>query len=199
MRWGCLSSRTHNIVYVADWFCFSQIKNTRMLSCVLSLALRAACPPKPSPSMRSFGMHCHKYPRTNSTIIKLIWRWSGDGTYSTKSTYAMMHSGSVKFHGHSLIWKTWAPLKAKIFLWLAFWSSGAALDRRPTGSPWTRRMTRVLPLWPGTRDHWPSTLCLPLHARSMVLNLSGNPYADASPDVKRPRLVEEAPPRLPAD
>lgn len=50
---------------------------------------------------------------------KLIWRWSPDGAYTAKSTYTMMHSGAVIFRGHRLIWKAWAPLRVKIFLWLA--------------------------------------------------------------------------------
>lgn len=31
----------------------------------------------------------------------------------------MLHAGSSPFLGHKLVWKTWAPLKIKIFLWLA--------------------------------------------------------------------------------
>ena len=32
----------------------------------------------------------------------------------------MMHQGSTTFDGAKLVWKTWAPLKVKLFLWLAF-------------------------------------------------------------------------------
>jgi hypothetical protein len=32
----------------------------------------------------------------------------------------MLHSGSTPFLGQKLIWKMWAPLKIKNFLWLAF-------------------------------------------------------------------------------
>ena len=32
----------------------------------------------------------------------------------------MLHVGSTPFLGHRLIWKTWASLRVKIFLWLAF-------------------------------------------------------------------------------
>jgi hypothetical protein len=51
---------------------------------------------------------------------KMIWRWTPDGQYTSKSTYMMMHTGCIRFMGHSMIWKTWAPLRVKIFLWLAF-------------------------------------------------------------------------------
>jgi hypothetical protein len=57
----------------------------------------------------------------NDREDKLVWRWTGDGEYTAKSVYKMLHGGSISFRGHSLIWKTWAPLKVKIFLWLAFW------------------------------------------------------------------------------
>lgn len=37
---------------------------------------------------------------------------------------------SVPFLGHALIWKTWAPLKIKVFLWLAFRKRHWTGDRR---------------------------------------------------------------------
>jgi len=49
-----------------------------------------------------------------------IWRWTNNGQYSAKAAYLMLHQGSATFPGHKLIWQTWAPLKVKIFLWLAF-------------------------------------------------------------------------------
>lgn len=51
---------------------------------------------------------------------RTVWRWTNDGSYSSKSAYNTLHAGLVPFLGHNLIWKTWAPLKVKIFLWLAF-------------------------------------------------------------------------------
>ena len=50
---------------------------------------------------------------------RTIWRWTTDGCYTAKSAYDMMHSGSIRMSGHTLIWKTWAPLRIKIFIWLA--------------------------------------------------------------------------------
>jgi len=49
---------------------------------------------------------------------RLVWRWTEDGRYTAKSAYSMMHVGSIKMCGHKLVWKTWAPLRIKIFLWL---------------------------------------------------------------------------------
>jgi len=61
---------------------------------------------------------------------KTIWRWTPDGRYSTKSAYTMLHAGATKFEGHQLIWKTWAPLRVKIFMWLAFRRRHWTADRR---------------------------------------------------------------------
>jgi hypothetical protein len=61
---------------------------------------------------------------------RTVWRWTPSGEYSAKSTYVMLQSGSCRFAGHKLIWKTWAPLKVKIFLWLAFQRKHWTADRR---------------------------------------------------------------------
>jgi hypothetical protein len=54
----------------------------------------------------------------NAEPDKLIWRWTPDGAYSAKSAYTMLHTGAIQFRGHNLIWKAWAPLRVKIFLWI---------------------------------------------------------------------------------
>lgn len=56
----------------------------------------------------------------NDQPDRTVRRWTPDANYSAKSAYSMLHSSAVRFARHSLIWKTWAPLKVKIFLWLAF-------------------------------------------------------------------------------
>jgi len=61
---------------------------------------------------------------------RTIWRWTPDGSYSAKSAYTMLHAGSIRFLSHNLMWKTWAPLKIKIFLWLAFRRQHWTGDRR---------------------------------------------------------------------
>lgn len=42
----------------------------------------------------------------------------------------MMHAGSIKMNGHKLVWKTWAPLRIKIVLWLALKQRHWIDDRR---------------------------------------------------------------------
>jgi hypothetical protein len=66
----------------------------------------------------------------NDQQDKLLWRWTPDGVYSAESAYTMLHSGVVMFKGHNLIWKAWAPLRVKIFLWLAMKHRHWTADRR---------------------------------------------------------------------
>jgi hypothetical protein len=61
---------------------------------------------------------------------RVVWRWTSDGSYNAKSPYLMLHAGSFRFASHRHIWKTWTPLKIKIFLWLAFRRRHWTTDRR---------------------------------------------------------------------
>jgi len=61
---------------------------------------------------------------------RLIWRWTADGSYTARSAYKMLHHGTTSFRGHRLVWKTWAPLRVKIFLWLALRRRHWTADRR---------------------------------------------------------------------
>jgi hypothetical protein len=60
----------------------------------------------------------------------------------------MLHAGSVHFKGHHLVWKTWAPLKVKIFLWLSFGGAiGLATGGSNTGSKQGNCATCVIKRW----------------------------------------------------
>ncbi|WVZ68219.1 hypothetical protein U9M48_017182 [Paspalum notatum var. saurae] len=61
---------------------------------------------------------------------RLIWCWSQNGEFLVRSAYLAMHAGSLSFPRLSLIWKTWAPLRVKIFLWLAWRRRHWTGDRR---------------------------------------------------------------------
>ena len=61
---------------------------------------------------------------------RCIWRWTDHGQFTSKSAYLMMHQGSSTFAGADLVWKTWAPLKVKLFQWLAFKERLWTADRR---------------------------------------------------------------------
>ncbi|KAF8663290.1 hypothetical protein HU200_055900 [Digitaria exilis] len=58
------------------------------------------------------------------------WNWEASGQYSVKSAYLALHTGSTHLHGADLIWKAWAPLKVKIFLWLTLLRRNWTADRR---------------------------------------------------------------------
>lgn len=87
------------------------------------------CRSTPSETTCIFGMW---WPNSSSPISRTrsfgIGRRTGE--YSAKSAYMMLHAGSTTFLGHKLIWETWAPLKVKIFLWLAFKRRHWTGDRR---------------------------------------------------------------------
>jgi len=59
-----------------------------------------------------------------------VWRWTASGTYSARSAYKALQLGSSSLPGHKLIWKAWAPLKVKFFLWLAFLGRLWTAERR---------------------------------------------------------------------
>ena len=43
----------------------------------------------------------------------LIWRWTVDGKYTSKSAYQALLTASHPVPGCSRIWKTWAPFESK--------------------------------------------------------------------------------------
>lgn len=46
------------------------------------------------------------------------WRWAPSG-YTARSAYRAFFQGAIKFAAHKLVWRAWAPLKVKFFMWLA--------------------------------------------------------------------------------
>jgi len=47
------------------------------------------------------------------------WRFTQSGQYSCKSAYQSFFLGTLKFGPWKRIWKSWAPLWCKFFIWLA--------------------------------------------------------------------------------
>ena len=47
------------------------------------------------------------------------WKLTQSGSYSSKSAYAACFVSSIRFPSWKCIWKSWAPLRCKFFLWLA--------------------------------------------------------------------------------
>ena len=49
----------------------------------------------------------------------VTWRWTANGVYSASSAYELQFEGSTRFNYRDLIWSSDAPLKCRIFGWLA--------------------------------------------------------------------------------
>jgi hypothetical protein len=47
------------------------------------------------------------------------WRFDTSGQHSAKSAYGNLFLGATLFQPYERIWKTWAPPKCKLFIWLA--------------------------------------------------------------------------------
>lgn len=60
---------------------------------------------------------------------KHIWKLEAGGCYSSKSAYRAYFLGSVTFEPWRRLWKSWAPNKCKVFLWLAIRNRCWTADR----------------------------------------------------------------------
>lgn len=59
-----------------------------------------------------------------------IWKWTSNGLYTTQTAYSVLHSDNTTLHDVNLIWKTWASLKVKLFLWISVLGRQWLADRR---------------------------------------------------------------------
>lgn len=57
------------------------------------------------------------------------WRFEVSGKFTSKSAYRAFFQGSVVFEPWRRLWKTWAPGKCKIFIWLAIRNRCWTADR----------------------------------------------------------------------
>ncbi|TVU05324.1 hypothetical protein EJB05_48482, partial [Eragrostis curvula] len=60
---------------------------------------------------------------------KHIWTPDPAVGFTTKSAYNRFFMASVQFEPYRRLWKSWAPLKVKIFLWLAILNRCWTADR----------------------------------------------------------------------
>jgi hypothetical protein len=61
---------------------------------------------------------------------RFSWPWSKTGEYTAKSTYKMLCHGKVRIGTDVCVWKSKAPLKCKVFVWLALLNRAWTSDRR---------------------------------------------------------------------
>ncbi|KAM0928813.1 hypothetical protein ACQ4PT_002002 [Festuca glaucescens] len=62
-----------------------------------------------------------------------LWKWSGDGSFSSRSAYRMLFQGTTGLPVAPLIWNSFAPLKHRFHAWLALrrrcWMANRRLRR----------------------------------------------------------------------
>jgi len=101
---------------------------------------------------------------------KHLWKLTQSGVYSSKSAYSAFFLGSVGLSGWKRIWKGWAPLKCKVFLWLAknnrCWTSDRLAKRglpHPSACPFcdqsNETIQHILLGCPFSRQIWTNILC----------------------------------------
>jgi len=61
-----------------------------------------------------------------------IWQFSPLGRYSAKSAYEALFIGAIQFRPWKRIWKSWAPVKCKLFMWLVAHDRCWTADRLAT-------------------------------------------------------------------
>ena len=47
------------------------------------------------------------------------WKHTSSGHFSSKSAYRAFFTGAIAFEPWKRLWRSWAPLRCKLFLWLA--------------------------------------------------------------------------------
>lgn len=114
---------------------------------------------------------------------RTIWRWTPDGRYTATSSYRMMHEGAVPFRGHKLIWKTWAPMKVKVFLWLSFRRRHWTNDRRARHGLEARTECYLCDQAAETIDHILSTCPFTREVWHHLCEALGRPLPAARPPV----------------
>lgn len=93
---------------------------------------------------------------------------SQDGCYFAKSAYNIWALLCCPFHRHNLIWKTWALLQVKIFLWLAFQRRHWTRDRQARHDLKARERCFLCNQAQETIDHIIATC--PIHPGALALS-----------------------------
>ncbi|GJN04013.1 hypothetical protein PR202_ga21519 [Eleusine coracana subsp. coracana] len=51
-----------------------------------------------------------------------VWTSDPSGHFSSKSAYERYFVVGIRFERHMRLWKSWTPLKVKLFIWLMMWN-----------------------------------------------------------------------------
>ncbi|KAJ3690527.1 hypothetical protein LUZ61_019691 [Rhynchospora tenuis] len=125
---GILHLKTQNEALLAKWLwkLFSE-SNSVWTSTIRELYGTSDIDTLLNSNQISYGLRdvlC-TYPLVQSSITtddvesSIRWKWTSDGAFSSKSAYLRSRDPGMRSPYHSLLWKGRAPLKTKIFYWLA--------------------------------------------------------------------------------
>ena len=94
------------------------------------LDVKVALPPLAADQWVRLWIAVSELPRDETARDSFRWTLSESGVYSASSVYKELMRGQERFPLAKGVWKCWAPLKCRIFMWLALqyriWTS----DRR---------------------------------------------------------------------
>ncbi|CAM0872787.1 unnamed protein product [Alopecurus aequalis] len=93
------------------------------------------------------------------TPDRLEWKWTPSSQYSTSSAYRAFHIGLELFPCGKTIWKTWAPAKCKVHIWLAMQCRLWTADRMQRHGMNSHTMCPLCEQEPETADH-PAVGCV---------------------------------------
>lgn len=87
-------------------------------------------------SVRAIVQYLHLWPIIRGIQLrhevqdKVCWRWTASQQYTAKSAYEMIFCDATKLAGATTLWKTWAPAKVKMFMFLALHGRTWTAERR---------------------------------------------------------------------
>ena len=84
---------------------------------------------KPKAKRRIQGAFQTVLPILTQDVDVHLWRLEASGRFSSKSSYRAFFNGSITFEPWHRVWRSWAPAKCKLFLWLAIRNTCWTADR----------------------------------------------------------------------
>ncbi|KAM0878358.1 hypothetical protein ACQ4PT_034930 [Festuca glaucescens] len=67
------------------------------------------------------AIHVVAHPSPAAGAVDVFrWKWSSDGSFSSRSAYGMLFQGTTSLAAAPLIWDSFAPLKHRFHAWLAY-------------------------------------------------------------------------------
>ncbi|RVX14587.1 hypothetical protein CK203_011953 [Vitis vinifera] len=70
----------------------------------------------------AFFGRLHNYSIISSTFDAMVWLETKNGEFSVQSFYSSLASRRVEPFPHSIVWTSWALVRASFFAWKATWS-----------------------------------------------------------------------------